>query len=187
RAQVGQASAARAEMRHALELDRNVNIVANAADCAVVLGDLADARRLIDEARRDLPPDTNPEIARAFATLEAIYRIRSGDKSAAASIPPPANERDISRRATLGLANLQVGDAQAAARYFKEILDTKIPSRSTDAALAPLYYGRALVRLGRAQEARAAYERFFAIWKNADADIPLLVSAKQEYSTLQKS
>jgi tetratricopeptide (TPR) repeat protein len=142
---------------------------------------------MIDEARRDVPPSTSPDVERSFATLEAVYRVRGGDKTAIASIPPPANGRDLSKRATLGIVNLDTGNAEAAARYFKEILDSTVPSRSTDAALAPMYYGRALTKLGRAGEARAAYERFFAIWKSADADIPLLVSAKQEYSRLQKS
>ena len=186
-AQVGQAAQARAEIRHALELNRNVNTVANAAITMVLLGDLPEARRMIDEAKRDLPPTSSDEIGRAFATLDALYRLRAGDKSAVDAVPPPRDERDIGERATLGLANLELGNAEAAAARFKEILDDKRPSVSTDVALAPLYYGRALAKLGRADEARAAYERFFTNWKNADADLPLLVSAKQEYSRLQKS
>jgi tetratricopeptide (TPR) repeat protein len=186
-AQIGQRDPARAEIRHALELDRNVNTEANAAVTAILLGDLPEARRMVDEAKRSLPPTTSEEVARAFATLDAIVKVRGGDRAAIDTIPPPRDERDISKRATLGLLNLEYGSPEVAARYFKEIIDPKRPSLSTDVMLAPLYYGRAIAKLGRVDEARAAYERFFSNWKDADADIPLLVSAKQEYSKLQKS
>ena len=33
--------------------------------------------------------------------------------------------------------------------------------------------------------ARAAYEDFFALWKNADPDVPILAQAKAEYAKLQ--
>ena len=187
-AQIGQKTEARAEIRHALELDRNISTVANGAVTQILLGDLPEARRLIDELRRDVTMDVmSDDFKKGFALLEAFYRLRGGDKSAVADIPPPRDEHDISRRAALGLANLEIGNADAAAARFKEILDDQRPAISSDAALAPLYYGRALARLGRTEEARAAYDRFFKNWANADADIPLVVSAKQEYSKLPKS
>ena len=34
-------------------------------------------------------------------------------------------------------------------------------------------------------KARAAYQDFFALWKAADADIPILKQAKKEYAKLQ--
>jgi tetratricopeptide (TPR) repeat protein len=186
-AEVGQTAQARAESRRALEIDRNVNTVANGAVTMIRIGDLPEARRLIEEAKRDLPPTASAEVGRSFATLDAVYRLRSGDKTAVDAIPPPRDEHDTSRHALIGIANLEAGNAEAAAARFKEVLDDKRPSVSTEVALAPLYYGRALAKLGRTADARAAYDRFFANWKNADADIPLLVSAKQEYSKLQKS
>lgn len=33
-------------------------------------------------------------------------------------------------------------------------------------------------------KARAAYENFLALWKDADADIPILIAAKLEYAKL---
>jgi hypothetical protein len=50
----------------------------------------------------------------------------------------------------------------------------------------------ALARLGQAQamsgdtvKARKAYQDFFALWKDADADIPILKEAKAGYANLQ--
>ncbi|HEU0046361.1 MAG TPA: hypothetical protein VFQ43_01995 [Nitrososphaera sp.] len=34
-------------------------------------------------------------------------------------------------------------------------------------------------------EARSAYEDFFALWKDADPDIPILKDAKEEYAKLR--
>src|SRR5581483_2239667 len=186
-AQVGETAEARAEMRHALALDRNVNTLFNAAVTLIVLGDVPEARRVIDEVRRQVPPSTSDNVARVFAQIDALARVRAGDKSALAAIPAPRDEHDIGTRTTIGFANLEYGSADTAAARFKEVMDDRRLTISTDVELAPLYYGRALVKLGRIDEARAAYERFFANWKNADPDIPLVVSAKQEYSKLQKS
>ncbi|MGH9453221.1 MAG: hypothetical protein ACRD2O_04535 [Terriglobia bacterium] len=36
-------------------------------------------------------------------------------------------------------------------------------------------------------KARAAYQDFFVLWKNADPDIPILTQAKAEYTRLQSS
>ena len=55
-----------------------------------------------------------------------------------------------------------------------------------NSALAPLFYGRALVKLGRTDEARKGYEQFFDNWKSADPGLPILVSARLEYTKLLK-
>jgi hypothetical protein len=38
---------------------------------------------------------------------------------------------------------------------------------------------------GDSSGARTAYQTFFLLWKDADADIPLLVAARKEYETLK--
>ena len=52
-------------------------------------------------------------------------------------------------------------------------------------SLAKLGLGRAYVTAGNAAKARAAYQDFFALWKDADRDIPVLKEAKAEYAKLQ--
>jgi hypothetical protein len=34
-------------------------------------------------------------------------------------------------------------------------------------------------------EARAAYQDFYTLWKDADPDIPILIAAKAEYAKLK--
>jgi hypothetical protein len=40
---------------------------------------------------------------------------------------------------------------------------------------------------GNTTKARAAYEDFLALWKDADPDVPILSEAKAEYAKLQRS
>ena len=51
--------------------------------------------------------------------------------------------------------------------------------------LAHLQLGRVFALSGDRTKARAAYETFLALWKDADADIPILKRAKAEYARLQ--
>ena len=93
-------------------------------------------------------------------------------------------QQNISGRLTIARANLAEGRPEIAATRFKEVMDNHRPTLSVDSALAPLFYGRALVKLGRTSEARKAYEQFFDNWKSADADLPILISARLEYKKL---
>ena len=52
-------------------------------------------------------------------------------------------------------------------------------------ALAHLGLGRADVLQGDTAKARAAYQDFLALWKDADPDIPILKEAKVEYAKLE--
>jgi eukaryotic-like serine/threonine-protein kinase len=51
-------------------------------------------------------------------------------------------------------------------------------------ALAHWQAGRALALSGDQNKAKAAYQDFLALWKDADPDIPILKSAKAEYDRL---
>jgi hypothetical protein len=51
--------------------------------------------------------------------------------------------------------------------------------------LANLCYGRALTLTGDTSGARKSYQDFFALWKDADPDLPVLVQARKEYDTLR--
>ena len=51
--------------------------------------------------------------------------------------------------------------------------------------LAHLNLGRAYVLQGDKAKARTAYQDFFAAWKDADPDVPILVQARAEYAKLE--
>ena len=52
-------------------------------------------------------------------------------------------------------------------------------------ALAYLGLARAHVLQGDTSKAKAAYQDFLALWKNADPEIPILKEARTEYAKLQ--
>jgi eukaryotic-like serine/threonine-protein kinase len=51
-------------------------------------------------------------------------------------------------------------------------------------ALAHLGMGRAYTLQGETVKARAAYQDFFTLSKDADPDVPVLLAAKAEYAEL---
>ncbi len=52
-------------------------------------------------------------------------------------------------------------------------------------ALARLQLGRAYAMAGDRSKAKAAYQNFLTLWKDADPDIPIYKEAKAEYAKLQ--
>jgi cytochrome c-type biogenesis protein CcmH/NrfG len=52
-------------------------------------------------------------------------------------------------------------------------------------ALAHLGLARAYAMQGDAAKAKAAYQDFLTLWKDADPDIPVLIAAKSEYAKLK--
>ena len=85
-----------------------------------------------------------------------------------------------------GCALLADGQGKEAGSEFQKILDRPgIVQSSPIGSLAYLGLARALVMAGDQTKARTAYQDFFALWKDADPDIPILKAAKAEYAKLQ--
>ncbi len=85
-----------------------------------------------------------------------------------------------------GEAYLKTGQGTHAATEFQKVLDNPgIVDNSIIGALAHLGVARASALDRNPAKARAAYQDFFALWKDADPDIPILKEAKAEYAKLQ--
>jgi DNA-binding winged helix-turn-helix (wHTH) protein/tetratricopeptide (TPR) repeat protein len=85
-----------------------------------------------------------------------------------------------------GEAYLATHQGSEAAAEFQKILDHRGTAlNSPIAALAHLQIARAYVLQGDTVKARAAYEDFLTLWKDADPDIPILIAAKAEYAKLK--
>src|SRR6266403_1455414 len=85
-----------------------------------------------------------------------------------------------------GEAFLAAHRGREAAAEFQKILDHRgIVLNEPIGALAHLQLGRAYVLQGDTAKARAAYQDFLTLWKDADPDIPILLQAKAEYAKLQ--
>jgi eukaryotic-like serine/threonine-protein kinase len=85
-----------------------------------------------------------------------------------------------------GLADLLSHNGHESAAEFQKILDHREHRfDNQQGALARLALARAYPLSGEAAKARTAYQDFFALWKDADSDIPILKEAKAEYAKLQ--
>ena len=72
-----------------------------------------------------------------------------------------------------------------AAAEFQKILDHRgIVLNSPIGALAHLQLGRAYAMQGDTAKAKAAYQDFLTLWKDADPDIPILKQAEAEHPRL---
>jgi len=180
----GDTNTARAAIRSALDLERNIGSVLNGAIASAVFGDAQTARKLLDEVVK-MPGSANDDAQRGIKFCDALIRWRQGDKAAFDALPVPTAANDTGATFMSGVVQLADGRAEAAAARFKEILDRKQLTIHPLKPLAALYYGRALVKMGRVDEGRQAYEQFFENWKKADANLPLLVDAKTEYARLK--
>jgi hypothetical protein len=85
-----------------------------------------------------------------------------------------------------GQAYLVAHNGSAAAVEFRKILDHRgIVLNFPVGALARLGLARSYSMQGDTSNALTAYQDFFALWKDADPDIPILKEAKAEYVKLQ--
>ncbi len=195
----GNAVEARKSAIAALDLS-NGREVEYAAGLALALsGDSSRSEALAGDLEKRFPEDTFVKftyvpILRACAALE---RSKPADSVEQLQIARPyelaANGLNFAHHYLGGLHSAYVrGEAFIAAhRYaeataeFQKILDHRgIVGLDPIGALAHLQLGRAFALSGDKGKAKAAYEAFLALWKDADPDVPILKSAKAEYGRL---
>src|SRR5579872_7291133 len=87
-----------------------------------------------------------------------------------------------------GEAYLANGNAQQAVGEFQKLLDHRgVVQNFVLGALAHLQLGRAYFATGDTARADVQYQSFFALWKDADPDIPILKQARAEYGRISNA
>jgi eukaryotic-like serine/threonine-protein kinase len=85
-----------------------------------------------------------------------------------------------------GEAYLALHQGSQAVSEFQKFLDHRgLVQNCPLGALAHLGLARAYAMQGDTAKAKAAYQDFLTLWKDADPDIPILISAKAEYAKLK--
>ena len=86
-----------------------------------------------------------------------------------------------------GEAYLAAHQGTQAAVEFQRILDhqTIFYFSAPIVTLARLQLARAYAVQGDTAKAKAAYQDFLTLWKDADPDIPIFIAAKAEYAKLK--
>jgi eukaryotic-like serine/threonine-protein kinase len=154
------------------------------------------AKRLDDDLSKRFPEDTVvqfnylPTIHAAIA-LQAHGASKAVEALAATApyeLGAPAQTLNFNLYPIYlrGEALLAARQGSAAAAEFQKIIDHPgLVLNEPISALAHLQMGRAYVMSGDTTKAKAAYQDFFALWKDADPDIPILKEAKAEYAKLR--
>jgi tetratricopeptide (TPR) repeat protein len=169
-------------------------VKANAALALAQSGDTAQAEKIINELNRKLPDEAQIKYSYAPA-VQALNFLHLDEPAEALAVLEPARKYEMGFPVgnttyvvmyARGMAYLQAQDGNKAAIEFQKILDHRgFNTLSVFLPLAQLNLGRAYALQGDTTKARTAYQDFFAIWKNADADVPVLVAAKAEYAKLK--
>jgi serine/threonine protein kinase/Flp pilus assembly protein TadD len=197
-AEFGNVAQARVETASALSLasSRDVQILAALAQART--GDSAYARRVADEFEKQNSPNTTL-VGYWLPTIRAATEINRNDPAKAIDIlqaaspyefgvpVPPSQFGGYLYPAYLrGQAYLLLHKGSEATIEFQKFLDHRgLLANCPLGALAHLGLARAFVMQGDIAKARAAYQDFLTLWKDADPDIPILKQAKAEYAKLR--
>jgi serine/threonine protein kinase/tetratricopeptide (TPR) repeat protein len=178
------------EVKRALAFDKGKQSQTTATLPSAICGNPKLALSLVKELRKKYPEDTL--IQDVYGPLtNAFIALGAGRAQEAIDAAEPAKSNDTNYPASYvqGLAYLKLHDAAGAQRAFQTALRANSGTLQLS-SFVPFY---AQVQLGLAQayamggdkpNAKKAYEAFFKTWKDADADLPMLVAAKKEYATL---
>jgi serine/threonine protein kinase/tetratricopeptide (TPR) repeat protein len=180
----------------ALQLAKGRDVEYGAAVALAFSGDAARSRALADDLERRFPEASSVRFS-YLPVLRARLALNQGDTSKAFDLLQIAvpHELGIPGNALYGKlypvyvrgeAYLALHRGAEAAAEFQKILDHRgIVGADPVGALAHLQLGRAFAMSGDKTKAKAAYQDFLALWKDADPGIPILKQAKAEYAKLQ--
>ena len=157
-------------------------------------GDTARAKALVDQLGKSDATNTMLKLY-WFPTVDAAMELNIQNASQALITLEAAAPYDLGGPTPFGnlypvyvrgSAFLVQHNGNAAAAEFQKFLDHPgIIVNFPLGALAHLQLGRAYTLSGDTTKAKTAYQDFFALWKDADPDIPVLKEAKAEFAKLQ--
>jgi eukaryotic-like serine/threonine-protein kinase len=183
-----------AAARQALALDKSKPTQIGAAATQAFCGEGKPALAALDVLEKKHPDDTL--VQQVFVPQGRAYvALQAGDAQKALDLLAKSQAFDLVSPGPYlrGLAYLQLHDAGKATAAFKMATKYKGASYSTETsvpfpmnsyALGLLGLGRAYAMAGDKADAKAAYERFFVEWKNADPGLAVMAEAKKEYAAL---
>jgi len=197
---VGNASDARRGAAAALKLSRSRDVEYGAAFALALVGESSRATALATDLARRFPEDTSARFS-YLPAVRALLALNRGDPAHAIellhiSTPYELGEPQSSFIASFGAlypvyvrgkAYLAAHNGAAAAVEFQKILSHRgVTVTDPVGALARVQLGRALAAAGDGRGARAAFEDFLTLWKDADPAIPVFRQARSEFAALRR-
>jgi DNA-binding winged helix-turn-helix (wHTH) protein/tetratricopeptide (TPR) repeat protein len=195
-AQSGVWEQGRIDANAAIKLGPNRDVRAMAAEALAQAGDTASAEKLTAKLDKDFPLDTLVQ-RYWLPVIRAAIVLRRKDPNRAIELLVVARPIELASATNIsnpglwpayvrGEAYLMLHDGNRAAAEFQKFIDHRgLVRNSQIGMLARLGLARAYALQGNTTKARAAYQDFLALWKDADPDIPMLKQAQTEYSNLK--
>jgi len=194
----GNAFVAKRSASAALELSGGRDVEYTAAFALALAGDLPRAQSLATDLQKRFPEDTSVQF-NYLPALDGLFALKHHEAQKAIeslqmnvryefAVPPiDFNEffGGLYPVYVRGLVYLDNNQGMEAAAEFQKLLDHHgIVAADPIAAVARLQLGRAYAVSGNAVKAKAAYQDFLTLWKDADPDIPILRQGKAEYAKM---
>jgi len=195
----GIAPAAKQSAAAALELSKGRDVEYGAAFALALAGDLYRAQALARDLEKRFPEDTSVQF-NYLPALRALFALNDRKPQEAIELLQVASPYDFAVPAidfnaffgalypayVRGEAYLALREPAKAAAEFQKILDHRgLVVADPVGAMARLQLGRAFALSGDKTKAKAAYQDFLTLWKEADPEIPIFKQAKAEYARLQ--
>ena len=188
---VGKCQQAKDNATAAVALSRGEMLLSGAALVYAACADASRAQSMIDAARASAPKNT---FLAAIITPMVRAEIEKNRGNTAEAVQLLESIRNYDLGEATGLSNnyarghfyLEQRRGNEAAAEFKKIIESRgVDGFSPMHALSYIGLARAAVLNGDTGGARKAYQDFFALWKDADADLPVLVQARKDYEQLK--
>ena len=191
----GNREQARADAEAALRLASNRDVRAMAALALARAGDSRGAQKLASGLDEELPLDTLVQ-EYWLPTIGAAVALQRNDPNRAVELLQVSSTVELSQPMQVtgslfpvylrGEAYLMLRDGNAAATEFRKFLNHRgLVANFPWGALARVGLARAYTMQGDTARARATYQDFLTLWKDADPDVPVLWQAKTDYAKLQ--
>jgi len=191
----GNRKQALADANAAVKLAPNRDVRAIAALAMARTGDTAAAEELAAELDKTFPLDTLVQ-RYWLPSIRAAVALQHKDPNRALELLNLTSTVELSQPTNLavvlcpiylrGEAYVMLHDGSRAQAEFQKFSDHYgLVLNFPWGSLARVGLARAYAMQGSTVKARAAYQDFLALWKDADSDIPLLKQAKAEYVKLQ--
>jgi tetratricopeptide (TPR) repeat protein/predicted Ser/Thr protein kinase len=193
----GNEAEARQRVAAVLALSTGRDVKYGAALALALAGDAHRAQALADDLGKRFPEDTIVQF-NYRPTIHAQFALDRNDTSRAIEALQAATPYELGLPGTgsftPGLYPVYVrGDAylaghqgiEAAAEFQKILGNRGVVQNESIGVLSHLGLARAYAMQGDTAKAKAAYQDFLTLWKDADPDIPVLIAAKAEYAKLK--
>ena len=195
-AEFGNFANARQAASDALALSSGRDVRLFAALAYARIGESARSKTMIADLEKNYPSDTLMKVY-WLPTLKGALELSANHPEQAlvfleAALPYELGQPPQLQVGTMypvylrAQAQLAIHNGAAAAAEFQKFLDHRgVILNFPLGTLARLGLARAYALQGNAAKARASYQDFLTLWKDADPDIPILKEAKAEYEKLQ--